>query len=548
MRRRVCFEAGGKTSGALGAHLRRFGYQTLGSEKVALEVTYYDTQDGRLFKRGARLSFRSEVAGARGGWLFEREGAIFECARASGVSPVKTAVPAGELLAKNIETLTAGKTVFPVLRARVAGERFGIAAPVGVFAELSNQRWVFYPPFTGGFEDTNGSKPLEFVELAVPSTSKRCPEPDEPNTAEFSYLSILLRDFMGLPHVEPDPMILGLGFLDRPLPGAPVPSKYAVSGDDPLPDAVCKVLGAQSYKMQANTEGVLLDLDPEFLHDLRVATRRSRFALKYARLFAERGVCDALREELAWVSGSLGPVRDIDVLLEGLEERLERAGVPADAKELTRGLLAGRRARVFVELKKTLESERCRAAVRTLSSFQSRALATEGALSATTTETSATPAVREAAPGLVEKTLKRVKKTAKGHSEGARPPGFDRAADFTPAALHELRIAFKGLRYTCEFFLPFFGDEMREAVKTIVVFQDCLGRYQDAMTAAELLEELFREALSGAPSMKPETLLAFGALVQTYRDAGFMEQKRFSELWRSFKALDRKMRRLASHR
>jgi hypothetical protein len=76
------------------------------------------------------------------------------------------------------------------------------------------------------------------------------------------------------------------------------------------------------------------------------------------------------------------------------------------------------------------------------------------------------------------------------------------------------------------------------------------------MTAAGLLEELFLGALRGGldagrgpirggSGMSPETTLAFGALVQTYRDAGLAEQKRFSELWRSFKALDRKVRRLA---
>ena len=48
--------------------------------------------------------------------------------------------------------------------------------------------------------------------------------------------------------------------------------------------AARKVVGQQALKMRVNVQGTLEDLDPEYLHDLRVATRRLRSAL---RLFAE---------------------------------------------------------------------------------------------------------------------------------------------------------------------------------------------------------------------------------------------------------------------
>jgi CHAD domain-containing protein len=571
MRRRVWFEARGIASGALGAQLRQFGYKILPSESVELGVTYYDTQDGRLHKRRARLSFRSGAAEVRGRWLLEQEDAFLESvcgdgcppeggvgkdipegARALGIHPVGPALPEGELLTKKLEALAAGKALLPVLRARVTGERFGAVAPDGGFAELFCQRWVFYPPFAAGLEESNCPEPLDFVELAARPGG----DGPETDTTEFAYLSILLRDLMGFASSEPDHLILGLESLDRPLPGAPVPSRYTVSGDDPLPAAVCKVLGAQAYKMRANTEGTLLDLDPEFLHDLRVATRRSRFALKYARLVAERKVCDAQRDELAWVSGALGPVRDVDVLSQGLAEQLERTEAPDDARQLIRGLIAGRRARAFVDLKKMLESERYRAVVDRLSTFQACVPASEGTPPSIPAGRSSVSTAREAVSGLVRKALKRVRKTAEGRVGGAAD---SQAADFAPDALHELRIAFKGLRYTCEFFLPVFGEGMREAVRKIVAFQDCLGRFQDAMTAAELLKNLLHEALRGGPDVEQESLrgergvkadmlLAFGALIQIQRDAGLVEQKRFSELWRSFKNLDRKLRRLVGRR
>jgi CHAD domain-containing protein len=642
---RLYFEAGGLAPGELSGKLPQFGYGTRAPEAVSLRVVYYDTQDGSLHRRGATLRFSAESSGDGGWWLIEQKDAVLEWVIDAGVAspgpvsgglsavggtfagglrgegerrvPARGAPPSrvrprdfdadppdgGDPFAAKLRALAGEKTLIPVLRADVAGERFAVTAPAGVSAELSCLRWVFSPPFAADREGASGAGPSDFVELSEPSFADGGVAV---NALEFSYLAILLRDLMGFKPCEREPLVRGLEALGRPLPGAPLPEKFAVRVEDSLQTAVCKVLGAQTFKMRANTEGTLLDLDPEFLHDLRVATRRARFALKLARLFAGRAVCDALRSELAWVSDALGPVRDLDVLLQVTDNHFERIEATAGSREVVRGLLAERRSRAFANLKMMLESERYVAAVEPLCSLTNREPEEKGAPSPSARETPvrdtpagealfretpprdalsrATPALaRDAAPSLVLKALRRVRKTAKGETRGgAAPPGKPGgpgeprargpadgpiakrplAGDFDPSTLHALRIAFKGLRYTCEFFLPVLGEDMRKAVKTVVAFQDSLGRYQDAVTAAGLFKEMFAAALGGGagkghpggeagrgptgdePALDVETLLAFGALIQVHRNAALAEMERFSKSWKSFKKLDRKLRRL----
>ncbi len=66
--------------------------------------------------------------------------------------------------------------------------------------------------------------------------------------------------------------------------------------------------------------GTRLGEDPEDLHQFRVATRRLRAVLRVARPLLDREWADGLREELGWLGSSLGPVRDLDVLVEHLTE------------------------------------------------------------------------------------------------------------------------------------------------------------------------------------------------------------------------------------
>ena len=78
------------------------------------------------------------------------------------------------------------------------------------------------------------------------------------------------------------------------------------------------MIAVQVGELIAHDPGTRLGDDPEELHQARVATRRLRAVLRAARPLLDPGWTESLRAELSWLGGALGPVRDLDVLLDHL--------------------------------------------------------------------------------------------------------------------------------------------------------------------------------------------------------------------------------------
>jgi 8-oxo-dGTP pyrophosphatase MutT (NUDIX family)/inorganic triphosphatase YgiF len=108
--------------------------------------------------------------------------------------------------------------------------------------------------------------------------------------------------------------------------------------EPPAPDAVplehlLFQLRTQYEEIVRNDPGVRLGIDPEAVHDMRVAIRRLRAMLRAAREMLAPEWSEPLRAELRWLGGELGPLRDADVFLEYLREEQstlderDRAGV-----------------------------------------------------------------------------------------------------------------------------------------------------------------------------------------------------------------------------
>jgi CHAD domain-containing protein len=106
---------------------------------------------------------------------------------------------------------------------------------------------------------------------------------------------------------------------------------------------------------EANVQGVLDDLDTEFLHDLRVSVRRARSVLRELKDVHPPAQRARLRTELKWVQTVTGPLRDLDVQLLEWEEV---AGERADELAPLRALLEQRRARELVRVRRALTSRR----------------------------------------------------------------------------------------------------------------------------------------------------------------------------------------------
>ncbi len=117
-----------------------------------------------------------------------------------------------------------------------------------------------------------------------------------------------------------------------------VPTSPGVRADDTLGTAGRKVLRMHLARMLSFEAGTRSGEDPEDLHKMRVATRRMRAAWHVFDGAYRPKVQRRYVKELRSIARALGEVRDIDVLLEGLDHYI--AGLPGPGREAVEPLRA----------------------------------------------------------------------------------------------------------------------------------------------------------------------------------------------------------------
>jgi CHAD domain-containing protein len=244
--------------------------------------------------------------------------------------------------------------------------------------------------------------------------------------------------------------------------------------------------------IEANVPGTVEDIDTEFLHDLRVAVRRTRSALKLAGDALPEGLADRYAGEFKWLGDLTTPVRDLDVFLLGFDAlagELAEAD-PADLEPL-RGYLHRQRAAERRRLVRGLRSSRF--AELTASWRRDLAALVPNDDGGTAEELGAARAARA---------WRRVAR--RGAATDAASP---------PEDLHDLRKRCKELRYVLELFAGVWDPRVyRDLVKELKVLQDCLGEFQDAEVHRDKVRVYAAAMLAGNLADAP-TLLAMGELV-----------------------------------
>lgn len=278
-----------------------------------------------------------------------------------------------------------------------------------------------------------------------------------------------------------------------------VPLDGALPGRNAARALLLHLLGT----LEANLAGVRDDLDPEFLHDLRVAVRRTRSALGQIKGVLPPATAARFAREFAWLQELTGPARDLDVFVLELPA-LGRLLPPRSRRSLgpLARLLERRRRSAHADLARALDSPRF---TRLLSDWRAFLL-----LPTPKRPSGAPNALRPCADLAVERigTLRR-----RALREGAAINAASPAAD-----LHELRKTCKKLRYLVEFFHSLLERDAAEAaIASLKGLQDTLGGFQDLQVQADALlgygRELAREAK--AP---PPTYIALGMLVERLRE------------------------------
>jgi CHAD domain-containing protein len=208
----------------------------------------------------------------------------------------------------------------------------------------------------------------------------------------------------------------------------------------------------------------LVSDDIEAVHDIRVATRRLRGALRDFAPFLRQGTVKTVRKDLKNLADTLGTARDLDVAIVALE-KLRIKAEDEDVKEGIRRLIDEKREereRVALDLAEALG-------------------------------VSAIDDLKERFYAALEKATKRKKKKTQSISfnEAGRAVVYENLQQFCGLSaslyrpfevkkLHRLRIFAKRLRYAVELFTACWGEQMAPFAEEIAEMQSLLGEVHDA--------------------------------------------------------------------
>ncbi len=310
----------------------------------------------------------------------------------------------------------------------------------------------------------------------------------------------------------------------------PLPETPGLEVEDSMSEAARKILYFHFVQMLHHEPDTRLGEDIEALHDMRVATRRMRAALRVFGDYLDKKDMKPLRKGLRRTGRALGTVRDLDVFWKKTERYLD--GLPPEQRgglDLLRAAWEEEREAARDRMLAYLDSRRYRRFKERLSRF----LETPGA--------GALPVILEdgepvphrlchVAPVVIYRRLAAVW----AYDEWVTGP------DVPLERLHQLRIAAKGLRYAVEYFREILNPEAKQFIDGIKELQDHLGDLQDAVVASNLLRDFLTwgtwgvDWAKGEPMSRPaEPVVAPG--VAAYLAARQLELQRlldtFPQVW-----------------
>lgn len=289
--------------------------------------------------------------------------------------------------------------------------------------------------------------------------------------------------------------------------------------------AAVKILTQLISAIEANLPGTLADVDSEFLHDLRVAVRRTRSLQREFRGVFPEADRARLRGEFRWLQEITGPTRDLDVYLLDFDA-FAGSLPPAQRSSLEplRVLLIERRSRERGRMVRALRSSR----TQTLLAEWKRLVETLPELPEGDRPDAAGPILGLAGQRIATVYGQMLKMGARIDDQSP------------PVALHDLRKKGKELRYLLEFFGRLFAPATVDPmVKTLKSLQDTLGRFQDREIQAEMLRSVAEE--TATQEHGAAALMAMGVLVERLTAQQAEARAEFAQRFAPF--ADRRRRR-----
>mgnify|MGYP001576361800 CR=1 FL=1 len=280
------------------------------------------------------------------------------------------------------------------------------------------------------------------------------------------------------------------------------PAVRRLSLKDPLSIAGGKLCRTYVNVLQVNTPGAVKGKDAEFVHRMRVAVRKLRFILRLWNPYLDTTISDRLREELRWLAGALGEVRDADVMAQRFETQLADSFFSKPFKDFIAEKLSQKEVAARETLIAAITSDRYKQLLSSLTRLFDHA-SLQGK----------NPPLREQLPGFFSFAIKKA-----GRYSGKKND---------EKHLHPLRIAIKRLRYLTEFFGDCYQGKLKDHQRRLKKYQEILGAYCDAKVA-----ELFLSSLTAAKGTvcSPDAArrcLELGGLIHVQRLDAEQQYRRF---------------------
>jgi CHAD domain-containing protein len=250
--------------------------------------------------------------------------------------------------------------------------------------------------------------------------------------------------------------------------------------------------------MKANEAGIKADIDTEFLHDYRIAIRRTRSALSEIRSVFPAEVTEHFKKEFGALGQRTNALRDLDVYL--LSESEFQAILPEARREDIVPLfdyLRTLREKALAEVRIGLSSVEYARVLGEWEEFLNEPISKKA------------DAANAAIP-IVDLARKRIHKRYRTVIHD----GDYILSHMQDDLLHALRIECKKLRYLMEFFTSLFPREkMVRLIKQLKKLQDNLGDFNDLSIQQEYLMHMAEE-LPVDDSRSRNALVATGYLVE----------------------------------
>jgi CHAD domain-containing protein len=249
----------------------------------------------------------------------------------------------------------------------------------------------------------------------------------------------------------------------------------------PAPQAVKLLTHSLISIMRQNEQGLLYDIDVEYLHDTRIAVRQLRaVGRQFSDLFSPE-IYEQLKNDLKWIAGLTGEVRDLDVYI--LREEQYRNMLPP---RLHKGLnlffhnLRELRKTKFHEMRRAFQSEQYQSILQRWEQYAANALYDNPAIQ--TTSFGNAPVydlVTEKIGDQFKKIEKKMKKAKNLRSD---------------EAFHTVRIECKRLRYLLELFTSLYPEsKIKPLVKRLKSFHEKLGNLNDMAVQEQMLRYYLSE-------------------------------------------------------